>query len=187
LPHGLICASEFNNQVKSATLIASHTQNMNITKDCVVRFHYTLKNDEGQQIESSDKENPTTYLHGHGNMIVGVEKAIDGKHVGDTFEATVHPNEGYGERKDDAVQNVPAKHLMGAKKWRPGMIATVNTEKGQHQVTIVKMGKFMAKVDTNHPLAGQILHFSIEVAEARAATADEISHGHAHSAGGHHH
>ncbi|ORU90509.1 MAG: peptidylprolyl isomerase [Cycloclasticus sp. symbiont of Poecilosclerida sp. M] len=160
---------------------------MKITKDCVVRFHYTLKNDEDHLIESSDKDSPTTYLHGHGNMIVGVEKAIDGKQLGDEFDATVHPQEGYGERRDNATQSIPVKHLMGSKKWRPGMIATIQTEQRHHQVSIVKMGKFMAKVDTNHPSAGQILSFHIEIADVRSATEEEILHGHAHGVGGHQH
>ena len=76
---------------------------------------------------------------------------------------------------------------MGAKRWRPGMVATVQTEQGQKQVTIVKPGKFMAEVDNNHPLAGQTLHFDIEIVDIREATAEEIAHKHVHGAGGHHH
>ncbi|ORU94223.1 MAG: peptidylprolyl isomerase [Cycloclasticus sp. symbiont of Poecilosclerida sp. N] len=159
---------------------------MQVTKDSVVRFHYILKNDEGQVIERSSKEQATAYLQGHGGMIRGVQLALEGKQAGDTFNVTVHPNDGYGERVGDSIQSVPVKHLTGAKKWRPGMIATVHTEKGQRQVSIVKMGKFMAKVDTNHPLAGQILHFYIEIVDVREASQEEISHGHAHGTGGHH-
>jgi len=160
---------------------------MQITKDTVALFHYTLKNDEEQIIESTAGKEATAYLQGHGGMIRGVQSALEGKKAGDSFSITVHPQEGYGERKDDAIQRVPVKHLVGSKKLRPGMIATVHTENGQRQVSIVKMGKFMAKVDTNHPLAGQILHFDIEIVEVREATAEEVSHGHAHGAGGHHH
>ncbi|MEW5009135.1 peptidylprolyl isomerase [Cycloclasticus sp. 46_83_sub15_T18] len=159
---------------------------MQITKDSVATFHYTLKNDEQQVIESSG-EQPTAFLQGHNGMIRGVQKALEGKQAGDKFSVSVQPKDGYGERRDDSIQSVPVKHLIGAKKWRPGMIATVQTEHGQRQVNIVKMGKFMAKVDTNHPLAGQILHFDIEIIEVRAASAEEISHGHAHGAGGHQH
>ncbi|MBL4783620.1 MAG: peptidylprolyl isomerase [Porticoccaceae bacterium] len=160
---------------------------MLITKDTVVLFHYTLKNDEGEVIESSNEQEPTAYLQGHGGMIRGVQLALEGKQAGDKFNVTVHPQEGYGERRDDSIQRVPVKHLMGAKKWRQGMIATVQTENGQRQVTIAKMGKFMAKVDTNHPLAGQILHFDIDIIDVREGTQEEISHGHAHGTGGHHH
>jgi len=160
---------------------------MIIEKDSVVRFHYTLTNDEQQIIETSIGKEATAYLQGHGGMIRGVQLALEGKQAGDKFNVSVQPQDGYGERVSDSIQSVPAKHLMGAKKWRPGMIATVQTEKGQRQVSIVKMGKFMAKVDTNHPLAGQILHFDIEILDVREATPEEISHGHAHGEGGHHH
>jgi len=160
---------------------------MKVTKDTVVRFHYTLKNDEDQIIERSAAQEPTAFLQGHGGLIQGVQNALEGKQAGDTFNVTIHPQDGYGERLDNSIQSVPVKHLMGAKKWRPGMIATVQTEQGQRQVSIVKMGKFMAKVDTNHPLAGQILHFDIEVVDVRAGTTEEIAHGHAHGDGGHHH
>lgn len=160
---------------------------MQITKDSVAKFHYTLKNDEQQVIESSEGKEPTAYLQGHSGMIRGVQLALEGKQAGDSFSVSVEPKDGYGERRADSIQSVPVKHLIGAKKWRPGMIATVQTEQGQRQVNIVKMGKFMAKVDTNHPLAGQTLHFDIEIVDVRQASADEISHGHAHGAGGHQH
>lgn len=160
---------------------------MQITKDTVVRFNYILKNDEQETIERSSAQEPIAYLQGHGGMIRGVQLALEGKQAGDKFSVSVEPKDGYGERLDNSIQSVPVKHLMGAKKWRPGMIATVQTEKGQHQVNVVKVGKFMAKVDTNHPLAGQTLHFDIDIVDVRAATQEEISHGHAHGAGGHHH
>ena len=160
---------------------------MQVSKDAVVHLHYTLKNDEEQIIESSAGGEPTAFLQGHGGMIRGVQLAIEGKQAGDKLNITVEPQDGYGERISDSIQRVPVKHLMGAKKWRPGMIATVQTEKGQRQVSVVKVGKFMVKVDTNHPLAGQRLHFDIEIIDVREATQEEISHGHAHGAGGHQH
>jgi FKBP-type peptidyl-prolyl cis-trans isomerase SlyD len=160
---------------------------MLITKDTVVLFHYTLKNDEGDVIESSDGKPPTAYLQGQGEMLRGVQRALEGKQAGDKFNVTVNPQDGYGERREDSIQSVPVKHLMGAKRWRAGMVAAIQTEHGQRQVTIAKMGKFMAKVDTNHPLAGQILHFDIEITDVREATQEELSHGHAHGVGGHHH
>lgn len=160
---------------------------MEISKDSVVQFHYTLTDENGEQLESSYEGDPVAYLHGHDNMIVGVEKALAGKQQGDEFSATVEPAEGYGEIQADAQQRVPAKHLQGSPKWVPGMIATVNTEKGQRQVTVVKVGRFMITVDLNHPLAGKTLTFDIKVESVREATEEEISHGHAHGVGGHHH
>ncbi|MBO9491792.1 peptidylprolyl isomerase [Endozoicomonas sp. G2_1] len=160
---------------------------MKITDNTVVQFHYTLTNQAGEQVESSRDGDPVAYLHGHKNMIVGVEKALADKEQGDSFSVTVTPEEGYGERQEDAVQRVPTKHLQGAKVWKPGMIATVHTEQGQRQVSVVKVGKFMVTVDINHPLAGQTLTFDIDVVNVREATEEEVSHGHAHGVGGHQH
>lgn len=160
---------------------------MKITKDSVVQFHYTIKDEQGAEVESSRTGEPMAYLHGHNNMIPGVESALEGKEKGDKFDVTVEPKDGYGERQEDAIQRVPAKHLMGADKWAPGMIAAVQTEQGQRQVTVVKVGRFMVTVDLNPPLAGKTLQFDLEVVDVRAATDEEIEHGHAHGVGGHQH
>lgn len=160
---------------------------MSVAKDTVVQFHYTLSEVGGEQLESTKGKDPMAYLHGHGNIISGLEKAMEGKAEGDTFSATVEPAEAYGERKDTPPQRIPLKHLQGAKKWRPGMMAWVETEQGRKQVSIVKVGKFNADCDLNHPLAGKSLTFDIEIIGVRPATAEEKSHGHAHGVGGHHH
>lgn len=160
---------------------------MEISKNSVVQFHYTLKDESGEQLESSYSGDPVAYLHGHNNMIVGVENALAGKDDTAEFSVTVAPDDAYGEIQADAQQRVPTKHLQGADKWAPGMIATVNTEQGQRQVTIVKVGRFMVTVDLNHPLAGKTLTFDIKVESVREATEEEIKHGHAHGVGGHQH
>ncbi|MCU4675185.1 peptidylprolyl isomerase [Catenovulum sp. 2E275] len=162
---------------------------MQITKDSVVQFNYTISDEQGQQLESNQGETPIAYLHGHNNMMPGVEKALEGKQAGDSFSVTLPPEETYGLRNEseEAIQRIPAKHLQGAKVWKPGMVAIVNTERGQRQVTVIKSGKFMVTVDTNPPLAGKTLTFELTVQDVRQATADEISHGHAHGVGGHHH
>lgn len=160
---------------------------MQIGNQHVVRFHYNLKDDAGEVIESSRDKQPMTYLHGYNAIIPGLEKALEGKTQGDTFSVTVPPEEAYGPRRENAVQRVPIKHLQGAKKWKPGMIARVRTEQGHLQVQVVKVGKFMADVDINHPLAGKALTFDVEVVEVRQATPEEIDHGHVHGEGGHHH
>ncbi|HEX4938189.1 MAG TPA: peptidylprolyl isomerase [Candidatus Kapabacteria bacterium] len=160
---------------------------MNISKDKVVQFHYTLKNDKGEEIESTIGKDPMAYLHGHGNIIPGLESALEGKAAGDRFTITIEPKDGYGERQDVEWQRIPLKHLQGARKWKPGMMAFVETEQGYRQVTVMKVGKFNADVDVNHPLAGKTLTFDIEVLDLRDATDDEKSHGHAHGVGGHHH
>ena len=160
---------------------------MNISKDTVVQFNYTLKTPAGDIIESTEGKDPMAYLHGHSNIIPGLESALEGKAVGDSFTVTVEPKDGYGPRQENAMQRISLKHLQGARKWKPGMMAFVETDKGYRQVTVVKVGKFNADVDTNHPLAGQTLVFDIQIADIREATDEEKSHGHAHGVGGHHH
>ncbi len=160
---------------------------MKIAKDSVVQFCYVLKDVDGVEIESTDDDSPVAYLHGHNNMIPGLEAALQGKVEGDQLSVTLEPADAYGELRADSIQRVPVKHLIGATKWKPGMVATVHTDQGQRQVTIMKLGKFMATVDTNHPLAGKVVTFEITIKNVRAATAEEVAHGHAHGAGGHHH
>ncbi|NQZ83644.1 MAG: peptidylprolyl isomerase [Colwellia sp.] len=168
---------------------------MKIEDKIVVQFHYTLKDEAGKELESSQDSEPLAYLHGYNNMLVGVEKALAGKEVGDKFSVTLQPEDAYGERKEDMIKRVPVKHLQGlsgqglksSAKWKAGMTGVVETEQGQRQVTVIKAGKFMVTVDTNPPLAGKVLTFDLEVVELRQATDEEVEHGHAHGVGGHHH
>lgn len=159
---------------------------MIITKDSVVQLHYRVSDATGL-IEDSAKGEPMLYLHGHQNMLPAIEQALEGKAAGDELSLVVEPKDAYGERDDNAIQSIQVKHLKGAKKWAPGMTAVVETEHGPRQVKIVKVGMFKAEVDVNHPLAGKTLTFDLNVVSVRAATAEEIAHGHAHGAGGHHH
>lgn len=160
---------------------------MAIAKDTVVQFHYTLKDADGTVIEASHGNEPMAYLHGHGNIIPGLEEEMAGKEAGTEFVATVSPEKAYGQRDETAIQRIPAKHLQGAKKWKKGMVAHVETDKGQRQVTVIKVGKFMVDVDANHPFAGKELTFEVKIEDVRDATAEEIQHGHAHGIGGHQH
>lgn len=156
---------------------------MNISKDSVVEFHYSLS-ENGSEIENSFGEAPLAYLHGRSNMLPGLEDAIDGKQAGDKFEVALKAEDAYGPRHEDAVQRIPLKHLQGAKTWKAGMTAIVNTEQGQRQVTLLKVGKFNADCDLNHPFAGKDLTFNVEIVSVREATEEELSHGHVHGAGG---
>lgn len=159
---------------------------MPIEKNQVVLFHYSVSNEQGDAIETSREGEPSTYLHGHGGVIRGLEEALEGREAGESFSVTITPEKGYGPRKADAIQRVPVKHLRGAKRWRPGMIAQVETEQGSRHVVVAKVGHKFADVDTNHPMAGKTLTFDIEIIEVRAADPEEIAHGHAHGPGGHH-
>ncbi|MGS0680749.1 FKBP-type peptidyl-prolyl cis-trans isomerase [Shewanella sp. 125m-7] len=160
---------------------------MSIKDDSVVQFNYTLRDEQGEVLETNEGLDPIAYLHGHDNMMHGVEDALTGKDVGAKFSVTLPASQTYGERNEDSEQRVSVKHLQGASVWKPGMRALINTDQGQRQVTIVKVGKFMATVDVNHPLAGRELTFDLEVMDVRDATSEEIAHGHAHGKGGHHH
>jgi len=157
---------------------------MKIEDKKIVSFHYTLSNAEGEQMESSRERDPMSYLHGSHNIIPGLEKAMAGKAVGDSFEVTVEPADAYGERDDKQVQRISAKHFRKSVRLEPGQLVTLQTKQGPIQATVVKVGRFNVDVDTNHPLAGQPLTFDVEVTDVRDATKEEMSHGHAHGKGG---
>lgn len=164
---------------------------MKITADRVVCFHYNLKDIDGSLLETSYDADPTLYLHGHSNILVSLENALEDKAVGDKVSVTLAPDQGYGERKEGAVQRIPIKHLHNhaalKNKLKPGMTVQVNTQHGPWDAVVLKVGKFNVDIDSNHPLAGKTLSFEIEVVEVRDATSEELAHGHAHGAGGHHH
>ncbi|MBT8062968.1 MAG: peptidylprolyl isomerase [Xanthomonadales bacterium] len=160
---------------------------MNIENGKVVSFHYTLFNEQGEQLESSQGSDAMSYLHGASNIIAGLENAMAGRRAGDKFTVTVQPAEAYGERKDNHIQRIPIKRLGNNPRPKPGQVLNFQTNQGPVQVTVVKVGKFNLDVDANHPLAGQTLTFNVEVTAVREATEEETSHGHAHGAGGHHH
>lgn len=154
---------------------------MNIENDKVVLFHYSLKGDQGELIEESHGGEPTAYLHGKNNILPGLEAELVGKGVGDKIEVTLSPAQAYGEHNPQAVQRVPIKNLVGkGGKVRPGQILTVETDQGPRQVRVVKTGKFNADVDTNHPLAGKVLTFAIDIVSVREAGAEELENGHVH-------
>lgn len=160
---------------------------MQIATDTVVSFHYRLKEEGGEIFEDSHEGSSVLYLHGHRSMLPGLEEALDGKSAGDCFDVTVSPAKGYGERKEGAVQRVPKKHLLTKGKLVPGMMVRLNTEQGPQEAIVLKVGLKNVDVDANHPLAGKTLIFAVEVVDVRQATAEEVSHGHAHGVGGHQH
>ncbi|MCF7222491.1 FKBP-type peptidyl-prolyl cis-trans isomerase [Marilutibacter chinensis] len=159
---------------------------MEIADRCVASFHYTLTDDAGQVIDSSSGRDPLSYLHGAGNIVAGLEKALAGKQAGDKLKVDVAPEEGYGIRHDGLVQQVPRDAFQGIDNVQPGMQFQAQTGNGPLLVTVTEVGEGTVTVDGNHPLAGKTLHFDVEVTEVREATADEQQHGHAHGAGGAH-
>ena len=159
---------------------------MNISENAVVQFHYSLSDETGE-LESSKGSAPLLYMHGQQQMLPKLEAALEGKAAGDTLELTLAPADAYGEVQTNAIQDIQVKYLHGAKKWKAGMKAWIQTEEGQRQVTVVKVGMFKAQIDVNHPLAGKTLTFKVEILNVRPATTEEIAHGHVHGEGGHQH
>lgn len=160
---------------------------MEIANKTVASFHYTLFDEQDTELESSMGGEPSAYLHGANNIIKGLEAAMAGHVAGDSFEVTVAPADAYGLRNSERSQRVPVKHLLFQGKLKPGMVVQLNTSEGRQAVTVTKVGRHSADVDTNHPLAGQALKFVVNIVDVRAASDEEVAHGHAHGAGGHHH
>ena len=159
---------------------------MKIEDNSVVRFHYTVSESGLGQLESSREMEPLSVLIGHGNIIPGLESAMRGREAGESFEVTVSPEQAYGEHREGLVQRVPRKHFKGA-KLSPGMRVVLPTEQGQRAMTVKKVGISVVDVDLNHPMAGKVLDFEVEILDGREASAEEIKHRHAHGDGGHQH
>jgi FKBP-type peptidyl-prolyl cis-trans isomerase SlyD len=159
---------------------------MKIEKDRAVRFHYTVGEVGQPATESSNGGEPLAILIGHGNIIPGLEKAMEGREAGETFSVDVPAAEAYGDRKDGLTQRIPKKHF-GNQKLEPGMQVVLQTNFGPRAVTIEKIGLTAVDVDLNHPMAGKDLHFDIEIVDVREASAEEVEHGHVHGDGGHDH
>jgi FKBP-type peptidyl-prolyl cis-trans isomerase SlyD len=160
---------------------------MQIAENTVASFHYTLTNDAGEVLDTSRGREPLAYLHGAGNIVPGLEEAMVGHKAGDSFKVDVAPEDGYGNHHEGLVQDVPRAAFQGVDEIEPGMSFQANTPQGVHSVTVTKVTSEMVTVDGNHPLAGQTLHFDVEVTDVRAASAEELQHGHVHGPGGHHH
>lgn len=158
-----------------------------IAQDTVVKFHYTFTNEQGEVLDKS-QDTPLAYLHGHQNIIPGLEQQLLGKSVGDKFKATIAPADAYGEYLAEAVQEVPRANFQGVENIEAGMQFQTQTDDGHVMlVTVKEVNDDVVIVDGNHPLAGVELTFDVEIVDVREATSDEIAHGHAHGDGGHHH
>lgn len=155
---------------------------MTITKDKVAAIHYTLTDDKGNVLDSSEGRDPLYYLHGANNLIPGMEEGLEGRSTGDHFQIDVSPEKGYGKHNPAMVEEVPRRAFSGA-DIEVGM--QFETNEGQ-VITVTGVGPETVTVDANHPLADQNLHFDVEVIEIRDATADELTHGHVHGPGGVH-
>lgn len=160
---------------------------MQIAQNAVVLIHYTLKDDEGKTLDSSAGGEPLAYMHGNGNLIPGLERELEGKSAGDKIHAKIAPQDGYGEFDQSLIQRIPRRSLKGIPNLHVGMQLQAQSEQGVRAVTVTQIVGDMVTIDGNHPLAGKHLNFDVEIADVRAATEEEISHGHVHGPGGHHH
>lgn len=159
---------------------------MKITKDKVAAIHYTLTDNSGNVLDSSQGREPLYYIQGIGNLIPGMEEGLEGKAKGDKFVINVSPEKGYGLRSEEQIQKVP-RSAFGGQEVKVGMQFSAGGNHGSQVVTVTEVGIENVTVDANHPLAGVELNFDVEVIEVRNASAEELAHGHVHGPGGHHH
>ena len=159
---------------------------MTISHHKVVTIDYTLKNAQGEVLDSSEGQEPLVYLHGAENIVVGLERELDGKVVGDSLNAIVSPKDGYGVRDEELVAAVPRDMFESDMDIEVGMSFQAETDQGVQVVNIVAVNDEEVTVDGNHPLADEVLHFDVTVRDVREATAEELEHGHVHSAGCNH-
>ena len=154
----------------------------------VVRFHYTLRNSEKEQLDTSAEAGPLAYLHGAKNIVPGLERHMTGHQTGDKFVAVIAPNEGYGEYQQPGPQPVDRGAFPETADLRVGVSFTVEAGNGEvFNVWVTAVEEDKVYVDANHPLAGVTLHFDVEIVEIRDASPEEIACGHPHGPGGHHH
>lgn len=153
---------------------------MNIDDKCVVSIHYTLTNDQGEEMDSSAGRDPLKYLHGAKNIVPGLEAALQGKAAGDTLKVVVQPEEAYGAVDPNLITKVPRSAFEGVDEIKAGMQFQAQGPQGQVQlITVTDVAGDEITVNGNHPLAGQSLHFDVTVHEVRAATDEEIASGQA--------
>ncbi len=151
---------------------------MNIEKNIVVSLAYKVKLEDGVVVDQATAEAPLDYLHGHNNLISGLEAELEGKKAGDAFSVTIAPEDAYGEHNDALVQRVPAEVFQGVEQIEVGMRFLADTDQGEIPVEITEVDGDEVVVDGNHMLAGQALTFDVEVIATREATAEEAEHGH---------
>ena len=160
---------------------------MQIISGKVVLIDYTLTDDANTTLDTSKGREPLAYIHGSGQIIPGLEKALEGKTEGDNLNVRVAAEDAYGEKDDAKIVKVSRKQIQGVGDLKVGMQLQAAGEHGAQVVTIVSVEEDNVTLDANHPLAGQNLNFDVTITEVRDATAEEVAHGHVHGPGGHHH
>ena len=161
---------------------------MQVSEQKVVTMNYEVADDQGQLIDRSEEGDPLAYIHGNGQLIPGLETALEGRGKGDKVAVDVPPEQGYGERDEEGVQTVARNQFDDSVEIEVGMQFEAQDDDEEHQiVTVVAVDGENITLDTNHPLAGKSLRFEVEILDVRDASAEELSHGHVHGPGGHDH
>ena len=155
---------------------------MKVEKDRAVTLNFRLSDEHGNLIDSSEDSGPMPYLHGHGNLVVGVERALEGKAVGDAFEVVVSPEDGYGRRDPQLDVEIPKSAFPQdiVAQLAPGVVFEGPHPRDQRKMTMFTVAEVLPediRCTANHPLAGQTLYFTLEVVAIREASADEKAHG----------
>lgn len=158
-----------------------------VKKDAVVMLSYTLKDDGGKELDKSSPDKPFAYLHGNSQIVPGLENALDGLAIGDKKQVTVSPKEGYGEFVPGLKMEVDRSNFPKDVELQPGMQFSAEMGGNNQMFIVTDIKEDKVAVDGNHPLAGQTLHFDVEVVEVREATKEELEHGHVHGEHGHQH
>lgn len=155
--------------------------NLLIGDKLVVSMHYKLTDDDGNLLDSSEGREPLSYIHGAGNIIPGLEKALVGKVQGDSLKVKIEPKEGYGEIIPDLIQTLERSVFQGVEKIEPGMAFEAQAPNGAVQrILVTKVDGDNITIDANHPLAGVSLNFDVEITGVREATKEELEKGHLH-------
>lgn len=154
----------------------------------VVGMTYSLRNDAGEILDQASVQEPFLYMHGESQIVPGLEGALEGLKIGDKKNVTVSAEDGYGPVHPGLKMTVKKNQFPGVDEVKAGMQFQAQSPEGHGMVfTIVGIEGDDVTIDGNHPLAGQTLHFSVEIISMRDATEEEKSHGHVHGEGGHHH
>ncbi|MEB3286233.1 MAG: peptidylprolyl isomerase [Vampirovibrionales bacterium] len=157
-----------------------------ITDNMVVSMRYTLKDSQGELIDASG-DAPLEYLQGCQNIIPGLEKELSGLKVGDKKSVVVSAEEGYGPYNEGLKVEIPKAQFAQDETPDIGMLVQLDSPQGPLMAQIVGIDENSVQLDMNHPLAGKALHFEVEITGIRAASEEEIAHGHPHGPDGHHH
>ncbi len=160
---------------------------MQIAKNKVVSIDYTLTDSKGEVLDSSSKGRPLQYIQGMGQLIPGLEKALEGKTTGDALKAQIPAKEAYGVRDEELMQIIPKENFADIPDLKVGMELEAESDDGVRVITVVGVEADRVIVDGNHPLAGMDLTFDVKIVGVREPTEDELGHGHVHGPGGHHH